>query len=198
MRLIDPKLKMALDYGPLLLFLAGFLLFKNHPLTIGGHAYNGIVAATILFVPAQVAAVLIEWRLTGSVSAMQMVTLIVVVVFGGLSVWFDRPEFIQRKPTIIYLFFATVLAVGLALGRNWLGMVLGHAVAMTETGWRIFTLRLIAMFVVLAVANEAAVRLLSQESWVLFKTVGLTLVMFAFIIANAPLFRRHALPPETD
>lgn len=147
-----------------------------------------------LFIPAQIAATLAEWRLTGKASTMQLVTLAVVVVFGGLSVWFDRPEFIQRKPTIIYLLFAGVLGLGLALGRNWLAAVMGRAVPMTGTGWRIFTLRLIAMFVALALMNEAAIRLLSQEGWMLFKTIGLTVLMFGFIIANVPLFSRYALP----
>ena len=129
---------------------------------------------------------------------MQIATLVLVVVFGGLSVWLNDPKFFKMKPTIIYLIFAGLLGASLVLRRNWLELVLSEALPMNAEGWRILTLRMALLFLTLAAANEAVWRLMSETAWVNFKTFGLPAIMVVFFVANARLFERHAQPRDGE
>lgn len=208
MRKVNPWLKAALEYGPLILFFVAFMRLKEQTITFAGTEYGGVVGATLIFVPVLVVCTLALWALTGKLSVMQVMTLVLVVVFGGLSVWLNDPRFFKMKPTIIYAIFAGLLALGLALRRNWLELVMGEALPLTHEGWRILTVRLILFFVALALLNEVLRYAtdpggfmglhLSEQTWVNFKTFGVTIGTFAFFIANGRLFSRHALPKESD
>lgn len=195
---MSPKLKAVLDYGPLIVFLAVFLLYRNETVVLWGQGYPGLILATLVFVPLTIAANWVLWARTGELSVMQLVTLAVVVVFGGLTVWLNDPRFIKMKPTLIYLIFAAILGTGAALGRNWLGHAMGGALPLSAEGWRILTLRLIWFCLALAALNEIIWRTQSDTVWVVFKTVGLIGLTMAFFIGNAGLFGRHALQPHED
>lgn len=191
-RAIAPGLKAALDFGPLLVFFAVFFLFKDQPVVVAGREYKGFVLATAAFVPVLVLSMLALWRLTGHLAPMQIATLVLVVVFGGLSIWFNDPRFFKMKPTLIYLLFAGILGFGLMRGKPWLALVMEGAIPMRPEGWAILTKRLIGFFLFLAVANEVIWRNFSDAIWVNFKTFGLTALMFGFFIAQTKLFARYA------
>ncbi|MFD1882313.1 inner membrane-spanning protein YciB [Paracoccus pacificus] len=195
-RPINPLLKMALELGPLLIFLAVFLRFKDQQIMLFGSLHSGFVVATAVFVVVLAVATAALWALTGKLSVMQIVSLLLVLVFGGLTVWFDDPRFIKMKPTIIYLIFAGILTLGALLRRNWLQLVLAEALPMQPEGWRILNLRMIALFLGLAAANEIVWRNFSDATWIWFKIIGLTVAMVVFMVLNAGLFRRYALPEE--
>ena len=129
---------------------------------------------------------------------MQVLTLVLVVVFGGLTVWLNDERFLKMKVTLIYAIFAGLLGLGLALDRNWLELVMGEALPMRHEGWVKLTWRMIALFAGLAIANELIWRNLSDAAWVNFKTFGLPIIMFAFLMANAGLFSRYGLPKDDD
>ncbi|MBW0158817.1 inner membrane-spanning protein YciB [Sedimentimonas flavescens] len=190
-RKINPWVKAGLEFGPLVVFFVAFSRLKDTDVTIGGTAYSGFVVATALFVPLLVATTLALWRLTGRLAPMQIATLVLVVVFGGLSVWLNDPKFFKMKPTLIYLLFAVLLSVGLMRGKPWLQLVMDDALPMQHEGWIILTKRLIALFFGLAVANEAIWRTMSDQTWVNFKTFGLTIIMFAFFMGQSRLFARY-------
>lgn len=195
MKDVKPWVKPTLELGPLILFFAAFMLFRGETVVVWGQEYTGFVFATLLFIPVLVLSTLVLWRLTGKLAPMQVATLVLVLVFGGLSVWLNDPRFFKIKPTIIYLLFAAILGFSLATGRNWLGAVLSEALPLTAEGWRKLTLRMTLMFVALAVANELVWRLMSESAWVYFKTFGLPVLLFVFLMANAGLYRAHALEP---
>lgn len=188
-----PWVKPALEFGPLILFFAVFMLYRNDSVMLAGRAYGGFILATLAFIPALFLATLVQWRLSGKLSPMQVATLVLVTVFGGLSVWLNDPRFFKIKPTIIYVLFAAILGASLALRRNWLGAVLSEALPMDLEGWRKLTLRMAIFFLVLALANEVIWRNLSDSTWVYFKTFGLPVLLFAFLLGNAKLYRDHAL-----
>ncbi|MDQ7775418.1 inner membrane-spanning protein YciB [Paracoccus aminovorans] len=195
-RKINPWLKAALEFGPLILFFLVFSRFRDHVVSFGGRDYSGFILATLVFIPVLVASTLVLWRLTGKLAPMQIATLALVVVFGGLSVWLNDPKFFKMKPTLIYLLFAGLLGISLALGRNWLQLVMSEALPMRAEGWRILTIRMVALFLGLALANELVWRLMSETAWVNFKTFGLPAIMVAFFVLNARLFERYALPGD--
>lgn len=187
---IDPKVKLGLELGPVLLFFVGFRFFKDRTFQIGGTDYSGLVAMTALLVALIVISSVILWRLTGKLSKMQMMTLVLVVVMGGATIWFNDPRFIKMKPTLLYLLFGGVLGLGLLRGRSYLELVMEEAMPLQSEGWMILTRRLTLFFVGLAGANEAIWRNLSDEIWVDFKTFGLPLAMFAFFMAQGKLLER--------
>lgn len=191
-----PWVKPALEFGPLILFFAVFMLFRGQDVQLWGQSYGGFIFATLVFIPALVLSTLIQWRITGKLAPMQVATLVLVIVFGGMSVWLNDPRFFKLKPTIIYVLFAVILGTGLALRRNWLGAVLSEALPMDAEGWRKLTLRMALFFLALAVMNELVWRNMSETAWVYFKTFGLPVLLFAFLLGNAGLYRAHALPDK--
>ncbi len=195
-RKISTGLKMALELGPVLAFFVGYLLVKDRVFTVAGVDYPGFIAITALFVPLMVASTLILWRLTGKLSAMQIVTLVVVVVFGGLSVWLKDERFFKMKPTMIYLLFAGALGFGLLRGESYLKAVMGDVLPMRAEGWMILTRRITLFFFGLAVANEVIWRSFSTETWVTFKTFGLTAALFAFFMTQGRLMERYAVEED--
>ncbi len=197
-RKVKPWVKMALEFGPLLIFFVFFTKYKEAHFIIAGTDYSGFVVATALFVPLLAVSTFILWRLTGRLAPMQIATLVLVVVFGGLSVWFNDPHFFKMKPTIIYLIFAGVLAFGLWRGKPWLQLVMDGAIPMKSEGWVILTRRLIGLFLFLAVANEIIWRTMSDQAWVNFKTFVLTLLMLGFFMAQGPLFSRYGIEKPKD
>lgn len=195
---IRPWVKAALEFGPLIAFFVAFVKLKDESYTIGGTDYSGFILATAGFVPLLVITTLILWRLTGRLAPMQIATLVLVVVFGGLSVWLNDERFFKMKPTIIYLLFAAILGLGLMLRRPWLALVMEEALPMEPEGWRILTQRMALFFLGLAVANEVVWRSMSDQAWVNFKTFGLTVLMFGFFMAQGRLFARYGIEKKAD
>ena len=100
---INPTTKFILELGPIILYFAGYSLIKDRTFLVGGVEYSGFIAVTACFIPVLLIFSGILWKLTGKLSRMQAVTAILVVVFGGLSIWFNDERFFKVKPTIIYL-----------------------------------------------------------------------------------------------
>ena len=195
---INPGLKMALEYGPIILFFIGYTLFKDRVFTVGGAEYSGFIAVTAMFIPLLAATTFVQWRLTGHLSKMQIVTLVLVVGFGGLSIWLNDERFFKMKPTMIYLLFASVLGFGLLRGQSYLESVMDQALPMEREGWMILTRRVTLFFIGLAVANEVIWRTMSTDAWVNFKTFGLTLGTFAFFASQMGVFSKYGIEEDKD
>ncbi len=185
-RKLNPMLKLALDIGPLVLFFAV-------------NARLGIFAGTAAFMVAVVAALIASYSLIRRWPIMPVVSAIIVVVFGGLTLALHDETFIKLKPTIIYALFGGVLAGGYLFDRPFLAIVFDSMFHITEEGWRKLTLRWAAFFFVLAALNEAIWRTQSTDFWVNFKLFGFVPLTFAFAALQYPLLMRHAVAePHAD
>lgn len=180
--------KPTLELGPVIIFLLAYLYWRNDEVVLFGNAYQGLVAATIVFIPVVVLATILMKILTGKVSPMQLLTAVLVVFLGGLTLWLNDPKFIQIKPTIIYFVFAAILVFGLWTNRLYLRYLLEDAIPMYMEGWVILTRRVIIFFAFLALLNEGAWRFLGQDVWVTFKTFGLPLLTLGFFALQWRLF----------
>ncbi len=178
-------LRMGLEVGPLLVFFAV-------------NAKAGIFAATAVFMVVAVVSVGALRVLEKKWPMMPLVTAVLVLVFGGLTLWLADATFIKLKPTIVYSLFASALFVGLAMQRNFLKVVFGKAFTINEAGWRTLTWRWAWFFVVMAGVNEAVWRTQSTDDWVTFKVFGFLPMTLAFALAQMPLLRRHAVADEGD
>jgi intracellular septation protein len=193
---VSPGLKLALELGPVALFFAGYVMLKDRVFTIGGTEYDGFIVVTALFIPLMLVTTGLLWWLSGKLSKMQVATVVLVVLFGGMSVWLNDERFFKMKPTMIYVLFGAVLGFGLLRGQSYLRLVMEEALALQPEGWMILTRRLCAFFFALAVANEVVWRLMSTEAWVNFKTFGLTAALFVFFMTQGGLLARYGIEEE--
>ena len=188
----SPGLRMALDYGPLLVFFA--VNFLGH-----GPAIERIVLATIAFMVAMIVALGVSWVKTRHVSPMLLVSGVLVIVFGGLTVWFHDDRFIKMKPTFVYAIFAAVLAFGLATGRPLLQSLLETAYpGLDALGWRKLTRNWAVFFVAMAMLNEMVWRATTTDFWVGFKLWGAIPLTLLFAVANLPMLLTHGLTAGGD
>lgn len=175
---LNPFLKLVLDLGPLILFFAA-------------NARFGIFAATAAFMIAVLLALAVSYALTRHLAVMPLVTAVIVVVFGGLTLVLRDELFIKLKPTIIYVLFGGVLFGGLAFGKPLLGMVFDSVFNLTEEGWRKLTLRWALFFFALAVLNEIVWRNASTDFWVSFKVFGVVPLTLVFGALQYPLLQKY-------
>jgi intracellular septation protein len=179
---LNPLLKIVLDLGPLALFF-----FAN--------SRYGIFAATATFMVAIVAALVISYAMTRHLPIMPVVTAIIVVVFGGLTLFLHDATFIKVKPTIIYALFGAVLLGGLVFNKPLLEVVFDSLFEITEQGWRKLTLRWALFFLALAVLNEIVWRNTSTNVWVDFKVFGVMPLTLLFGALQVPLLKKYSAEP---
>ncbi|MDP1026041.1 inner membrane-spanning protein YciB [Sphingomonas sp. KR1UV-12] len=207
-----PGLRIAVDYAPLVVFFLVNFLAPAEPMMRLVAAFSGIlsdmdrlgavviarvICATAAFVIATVAAIVVSRVKLGHVSPMLWISGVLVVVFGGLTIYFHDPRFIQMKPTIVYATFAAVLAFGLATGKPLLQGLLGTAYpGLSALGWRKLTRNWALFFAAMAVLNELVWRNTGWNFWVGFKLWGAIPLTLGFAVANLPMLLRHGLQAE--
>ena len=182
---LNPLLKLALDLGPLVLFF-----FAN--------GRYGIFVATATFMVAVLTALAASYVLTRALPIMPLVTAIIVLVFGGLTLLLHNDLFIKIKPTILYALFGAVLLGGLFFNKPLLGVVFDSLFHLTEEGWRKLTLRWAIFFFALAVLNEIVWRNTSTDVWVDFKVFGVMPLTFLFGALQVPLLKKYAAEPAAE
>src|SRR6187397_1950466 len=203
---LNPLLKFVLDLGPLLLFFlanAKPALFEPWlaPLIPEAGATGeraGMFVATAVFMVAILAALVVSYVLTRRLPVMAVVSAVVVLVFGGATLFFQNETFIKLKPTIIYLLFAGTLFGGLVFRKPLLAMVFDQVFHLTDEGWRKLTVRWALFFLALAVLNEIVWRTQSTDTWVSFKVFGVMPITFIFAALQYPLLTKHDATPKDE
>lgn len=177
-------IKMALDFGPLIVFFAAFKL-------------GDLFIATGVFMAASIAAMIISKLVFGKVAAMLKFTVVVVVVMGGLTLYLQDETFVKMKLTIINSVMAIILLFGLLRGKLYLKMVMEMAIDMDDAGWKTFSRNWIIYLFSMAAVNEVIWRTQSTDFWVNFKTFGYMAITMIFMIGHAPLFMKY-MPDEGE
>ncbi len=177
--------RLAIDLGPLLVFFAVNFIRGD------------IMEATIAFMVAITAAMLISKFKYRHISPMLWFSGVMVLVLGGLTIWLHDETFIKIKPTIYYLMVASILLFGLVTRRNLLKVVLGAAYpGLSEKGWQILTRNWAGFFLVMAALNEIVWRNSSTDFWIGFKIWGFMPATFLFAMAHIPMLMRHGMELE--
>ena len=194
---LNPILKLVLEIGPVIVYFVTYQSYKDAEIVLGGEAYGGIVIATAVFVPLMLLALGVSWALTRSLPRMAVFTAIVVVIFGGLTVWLNDDTFTKMRPTVVYSIFAVILGWGLFVqGRSYLKYLMGAVMPLTDEGWMIFTRNWVIFFVFMALFNEFVWRVLGEEAWVWLDTFGQLILTFIFLATQWPVLQKHT--PEED
>ena len=184
-RKIDPTLKFALELGPLALFFLAFWKF-------------GIFVATAVMMVAVLVTLTISYIKLRRLPLMPMVTAVIVIIFGGMGLFFHNDTFIKIKPTVLYCLFSAALFFGLAFRRPMLEIMFDGALHLTARGWRILTWRWAFFFLFLAVLNEYVWRHYSESTWVTFKTFGFMPLTVVFALAQTPVIMKYESKEEPE
>ena len=172
--------KLLIDIGP----LAVFFIFYTR---------SGLQASILPFMVATVIAVLFSYILEKKIPIMPTVGAGIVLLFGGLTIYFDNDIFFKMKPTIINILFAVILYGGILINKPLLKYLLGAALKLEEVGWKILTQRWIGFFIALAVLNEIVWRTQSTDVWVNFKVFGILPITFIFTMTQFPLIKKYQI-----
>ncbi|HEY0622520.1 septation protein A [Sphingomonas sp.] len=187
-----PGLRMLIDFGPLAVFFAVNSL-------MGGPQLMRMMVATAAFMVAIFIAMGLSLWKTRHISPMLWISGALVLVFGGLTLWFHDETFIKVKPTIVYSMFAAVLAYGLIAKKPLLQMLLESAYpGLTAKGWRLLTINWTVFFVAMAILNEIVWRTQSWDFWVGFKLWGVVPLTLIFAMGNVPMLLRHGLTTDRE
>jgi intracellular septation protein len=185
-------LKLVLELGPLVIFYIA-------------NARADIFVATEWFMGSMVVALVLSWLLLHKVAIMPLVTAIVVLVFGSLTLILHDDTFIKMKPTVVNALFAAALLGGLAFHQSLLRYVFGDVYKLKPEGWMILTLRWGLFFLFLAVLNEVvwrgaealiADKTAATDLWVNFKVWATTPITIVFTLFQLPLLTKYAPDAE--
>jgi len=175
--------RLILDLGPMMVFFASF-------------KFLDIYWATGLFMAAVLVALALDYWLERRFSPMPLFTAVLVLIFGGLTLYLKNDFFIKIKPTVVYAFFGATLLGGLAFNRLLIKYAFGQAFELTEIGWRRLTWRWGLFFFALAALNEAVWRTTPTGTWVSFHTWGMMSLIFLFALSQTPFLLKHAATPD--
>jgi len=176
---MNPQLRRSVvDFAPLLLFFVAYRLF-------------GIYAATITVMIAAVAAAAMGWWFDRKVHPVPVATAVIVLIFGGLTLYLNNDTFIKMKPTMIYALFGAVLLGGLWFDRPFVRYVLGTTVTLEDRSWRTLTWRFGIFFLAMAVLNELIWRNFSSDIWVSYHVFGAIALTILFSISQVPFLLKH-------
>lgn len=186
-------LNILVDYGPLLVFLGVYKYnVPDEPGTLGQIA--AVIAGTVAFMVAAVAALLFSKFKFGRVSPMLILSTTLIVGFGALTIWLRDESFIQLKPTVIYLFFGVLLIAGWLRGKALLQVLLEAAFeGLSKEGWLKLSRNWALFFFALAALNEVLRATLSFESWLWAKFWVFMPLSFLFTFSQIPMLLKHGL-----
>ena len=178
-------IKYGVEYGPIVLFFISYKIW-------------GLMPATAVLVAASVTAVIIGYVRARRLPWAPIITTVIVVVFGGLTLIFHDDTFIKMKPTVVYALFAVILWGGLLFKKPLIERLMGTSLKMDHAGWRKLEARFALFCIGMAVLNEIVWRTQTQDFWVNFKVIGSILLTFLFMATQLPMIKRHMLPDPAE
>jgi intracellular septation protein len=179
-----PLFKLATELGPLIVFFAANARFD-------------LFVATGAFMVAILISIAVSYAVVRHVPLMAIVSAVIVLVFGSLTLVLHDETFIKVKPTIIYGLFALILGGGLLFHKSFIAVMFDQMFNLTPAGWRALTFRWTMFFLSMAVLNEIIWRTQSTDFWVAFKAFGVLPITAVFAMLQMPLINRHSIAPAT-
>jgi len=172
--------KILIDIGPLAIF---FIFYTR----------SDLQTAILPFMIATIIAVLFSYIIEKKIPIMPTVGAVIILFFGGLTIYFDNEVFFKMKPTIINFLFAAILQGGIILNKPLLRYLLGAALKLEDEGWSVLTKRWIGFFIALGILNEIVWRTQSTDIWVNFKVFGILPITFIFTLAQFSTIKKYQI-----
>ena len=172
-------IKFIVDVGPLAVF---FIFYKKT---------GNIIEAIVPLIIATLIAIIISYIIEKKIPLMPTIGGLIILIFGGLSLYFDNKIFFYMKPTIINALFAGTLIIGNYLNKPLLKYLMGSAINLTDKGWFELSKKWIMFFIFLAILNEIIWRFFSENTWVNFKVFGIITITFIFSLYLFPIIKKY-------
>ena len=196
-------IKLLLDLGPLVVFFTIWYIAGKQPDVFDAYLPQAVAGKGNAFFPATAAlmvttlvSLVASFAIFKKLPTMPLVTAVLVMVFGGLTLYLADETFLKMKPTFIYLLFSVVLSVGMLLNRPFLKLMFDEAFSLTPEGLRILTWRWVIFFAILAVLNEVVWRNFSTDIWIKVKVFGFISLTMAFAIAQVGIIQKFSTEEE--
>jgi intracellular septation protein len=174
-------MKMLFDFFPIILFFAAFKL-----------SGNDMVVATQVGIAATFLQVAIHWLKYRRFEKMHLITLVLISVFGGITIYLDNPLYIQWKTTVLEWVFALAFLGSHYIGKdNFVKRMMGHAMTAPDGIWAKLNFAWVGFFTLMGFVNIYVIYNFSQEAWVNFKTFGMLGMTLVFIIAQGVVLSRY-------
>ncbi|MFT7413687.1 MAG: intracellular septation protein [Methylophagaceae bacterium] len=194
-------MKLFFDFLPIVLF---FIAYK-----FGGGIYHwagqeydlkGIYVATAVMIIASVLQVTITWLLTRKVEKSHLITLVLVLVLGGATLWLQNPDFIKWKPTAVnWLFALAFIGSNVFTDKSLLGRMMAEHIQLPAAIWFKLNIAWVLFFISSGVANLYVAFNFDEPTWVNFKLFGLLGLTLVFIIGQSVYLAKHAIEsPESE
>ena len=183
-RRMKPWLRHSLEFGPVLVFFAVM-------------QFTDVFLATGVLMALMTLSALTAFLIEGRVSGLILFGLVTVLAFGTLTLVLHDEAFIKIRPSIYFATLASVLVVGILIGRVFLKSLFEYAFQIDDEGWKKLTWRMAGFFVVLSGANYAVAQSFSTETWGTYKVFGVPILTVLFMMAQTPLLMKHQLPEES-
>ena len=204
-------MKLLLDFLPILLFFGTYNYAKGEKewaaqfatehfgaIVSGGIVGPGeapVLLATVVVIMATLAQIVIMKLRGAKIDTMLWISLALVVVFGGATIWFHNETFIKWKPTVLYWAMALSFWVSVAFfGKNLLKAMMGAQMQLPALAWSRLNLSWIAFFVAMGVLNLIVAYNFSTDAWVNFKLFGGIGLMLVFTVAQGIYMSRFVQP----
>ena len=173
-------MKQLFEFFPLIVF---FVVYYKSDKDL----YLSITAVIIATLVSLVALYIKERK----ISTMMLVSTIILIVFGGLSIFLKNDIFFKMKPTIINALFAIILIGSTFFNKPVLKMLLNSSMKLTDQGWSLMNKLWSGFFIFLALLNEIVWRTQTTDVWVNFKVFGIMGITIVFTIVQIPLLKKH-------
>jgi intracellular septation protein len=179
-------MKLLFDFFPILLFFIAYKVFD-------------IYTATAVAIAASILQVIVAWLKTRKFETMHLMTLVIIVVFGGLTLYLQDEQFIKWKPTVVNWLFGFVF-----LSSQWLGektmieRMMGGSLTMPSTIWRTLNLSWTLFFFLIGGVNFYVMSYFSTDTWVNFKMFGMLGLTFLFVLLQSIYLSRHLPESNTE
>lgn len=166
-------MKILIDFFPILLFFGAYKMFNIYTAT------GVLMAATVLQMG-------LIYAIDRKLQAMHKITLVLILLFGTLTLVLQDDRFIKWKPTVLYWLMGGALLIGqLVFRKNFIKSLMGAQMQLPDAVWRTLNWSWTGFFAVMGLVNLWVAYTFDTDTWVNFKLFGGIGLMFAFVIAQA-------------
>ena len=174
-------IKSSCEFLPLIAFFVAYKLF-------------GLIAATATIVVTTVLCTMVNYIYNKEVSLVNIVSVIIITIFGSITIFSNNTMFIKLKPTIVNLTFASILLFGIVRKKSYLKLLFDKAITLPDDVWITLSKRFVLFFLFMAGLNEFVWRFFTEETWVWFKVLGILALGPIFIASQIPFIKKHTIP----
>lgn len=177
-------MKLLTELGPLILFFIGYKT-------------GGIMYATAYMLVGCILALLITYIKDRTIHKMTLISSLLLLFSGSLTLFSGNAIFIKMKPTILYCIFASIFFFTNMRKKTAIEFVLGAKIQLREKRhWQTLNLRFMLFFITMAILNEMIWRNFTEETWVNFKIFGMMPIIFIFTMLQLPFIMKYRVPEK--